>query len=191
MSPKKLISWNVNGLRAVLKKGFSDFLAGSRADVVCLQETKISQDLVAGFEFDGYPFVYWNCAGKKGYSGTAILSKIEPLSVQNGIGIAKHDGEGRVITAEFGDYYLVTVYTPNAQNHDENKRPRRLDYRTLEWDVDFLSYVKELEKVKPVVFCGDLNVAHTEIDLANPKSNRKNAGFTDEERAGFDNILAA
>jgi len=191
MSPKKLISWNVNGLRAVLKKGFEDFLDHCGADVVCLQETKISDDLTSGFEFDGYPHVYWNCARKKGYSGTAILSKVEPLSVQNGIGIEKHDGEGRVITAEFEDYHLVTVYTPNAQNHDENKRPRRLDYRTQEWDVDFLSYVKELEKHKPVVFCGDLNVAHTEIDLANPKSNRKNAGFTDEERAGFDNILAA
>jgi len=191
MSPKKLISWNVNGLRAVLKKGFEDFLDHCGADVVCLQETKISDDLTSGFEFDGYPHVYWNCARKKGYSGTAILSKVEPLSVKNGIGIEKHDGEGRVITAEFEDYHLVTVYTPNAQNHDENKRPRRLDYRTQEWDVDFLSYVKELEKHKPVVFCGDLNVAHTEIDLANPKSNRKNAGFTDEERAGFDNILAA
>jgi len=191
MSPKKLISWNVNGLRAVLKKGFEDFLDHCGADVVCLQETKISDDLTSGFEFDGYPHVYWNCARKKGYSGTAILSKVEPLSVQNGIGIEKHDGEGRVITAEFEDYHLVTVYTPNAQNHDENKRPRRLDYRTQEWDVDFLSYVKELEKHKPVVFCGDLNVAHTEIDLANPKSNRKNAGFTEEERAGFDNILAA
>ena len=191
MSPSQLISWNVNGLRAVLKKGFEDFLANCDADAVCLQETKISDDLTGNFSFDDYPYAYWNCAEKKGYSSTAILSKIEPLSVVNGIGIAKHDSEGRVITAEFEDYYLVTVYTPNAQNHDENKRPRRLDYRTKEWDVDFLAYVKGLEKKKPVVFCGDLNVAHNEIDLANPKTNRKNAGFTDEERAGFDNILAA
>lgn len=191
MSPHYLISWNVNGLRAVLKKGFEEFLTGCGADVVCLQETKISDDLTGGFQFNSYPHVYWNCAEKKGYSGTAILSKVAPLSVKNGIGMAKHDGEGRVITAEFEDYYLVTVYTPNAQNHDENKRPRRLDYRTIEWDVDFLSYVKELEQEKPVIFCGDLNVAHTEIDLANPKTNRRNAGFTDEERAGFDNIVAA
>jgi len=191
MSPNRLISWNVNGLRAVLKKGFEDFLGSCEADVVCLQETKISEDLTSGFQFDSHPHVYWNCAEKKGYSGTAILSKVEPISVKNGIGIQKHDTEGRVITAEFENYYLVTVYTPNSQNHDENKRPRRLDYRTLEWDVDFLNYVKELEKKKPVVFCGDLNVAHKEIDLANPRTNRKNAGFTDEERAGFDNILEA
>lgn len=191
MSPKKLISWNVNGLRAVIRKGFEDFLGSCDAEAVCLQETKISDDLVGGFRFDDFPHVYWNCAAKKGYSGTAILSRIEPLSVRHGIGMGKHDAEGRVITAEFTDYYLVTVYTPNAQNHDENKRPRRLDYRTLEWDVDFLSYVKALEADKPVIFCGDLNVAHTEIDLANPKTNRRNAGFTDEERAGFDNILAA
>lgn len=191
MSPKILLSWNVNGLRAVLKKGFEDFLKRCGADVVCLQETKISEDLTDGFKFVDYPHAYWNCAEKKGYSGTAILSKVEPRSIKTGLGIEKHDREGRVITAEFDDYYLVTVYTPNAQNHDENKRPRRLDYRTLEWDVAFLAYVKELEQDKPVIFCGDLNVAHTEIDLANPKSNRKNAGFTDEERAGFDNILSA
>jgi exodeoxyribonuclease-3 len=190
-SPTQLISWNVNGLRAAIKKGFEDYLNDCGADVVCLQETKISEDLTEGFQFEAYPHVYWNCAQKKGYSGTGILSKIEPLSVHNGIGNEKHDGEGRVITAEFDNYYLVTVYTPNAQNHDENKRPRRLDYRTLEWDVDFLSYAKGLEKKKPVVFCGDLNVAHREVDLANPRNNRKNAGFTDEERAGFDNILSA
>lgn len=190
MSPKKLLSWNVNGLRAVLKKGFEDYIRTCAADVVCLQETKISEDLTNGFSFEDYPHISWNCAEKKGYSGTAMLSKVEPLSVRYGLGIEKHDNEGRVINAEFEDYFLVTVYTPNAQNHDENKRPRRLDYRTQEWDVDFLNYVKDLEKTKPVVFCGDLNVAHTEIDLANPKTNRKNAGFTDEERAGFDNILA-
>lgn len=191
MSPNKLISWNVNGLRAVLKKGFEDFLANCEADVVCLQETKISDDLTSGFDFEHFPYAHWNCAEKKGYSGTAILSRVEPLSVQKGIGIEKHDTEGRVITAEFEDYFLVTVYTPNSQNHDENKRPRRLDYRTLEWDVDFLGYVKALEEDKPVIFCGDLNVAHTEIDLTNPKSNPRNAGFTDEERAGFDTILGA
>lgn len=191
MSPNKLISWNVNGLRAVLKKGFEDFLKASGAGVVCLQETKISTDLTSGFQFEQYPYTYWNCAEKKGYSGTAILSRVEPLAVHYGIDIEKHDREGRVITAEFADYYLVTVYTPNAQNHDENKRPRRLDYRTREWDQDFLGYVQELGRSKPVVICGDLNVAHTEIDLANPKTNRKNAGFTDEERAGFDNLLAA
>lgn len=191
MSSKKLISWNVNGLRAVLKKGFLEFIEQSSADVICLQETKISNDLVSGFSFEGYPHTYWNCAEKKGYSGTAILSKQPPLSIKNGIGIEKHDKEGRVITAEFEDFYLVTVYTPNSQNHDENKRPRRLDYRTLEWDVDFLNYIKELEATKPVIFCGDLNVAHKEIDLANPRTNRKNAGFTDEERAQFDAVIDA
>ena len=191
MANQKLISWNVNGLRAVLKKGFLDFIDGEQPDVLCLQETKISDDLVEGFTFDDYPHTYWNCAEKKGYSGTAILSKKKPLSVSYGLGIEQHDKEGRVITAEFSDYYLVTVYTPNSQNHDENKRPRRLDYRTGEWDVAFLEYVKGLETSKPVVFCGDLNVAHREIDLANPKTNRKNAGFTDEERARFDAILEA
>lgn len=191
MSPKKLYSWNVNGLRAVLKKGFESFLQSHAPDLICLQETKISADLIDQFDFPEYPFRYWNCAVKKGYSGTAILSKVEPISVHYGIGMDQHDQEGRVITAEFADYYLVTVYTPNAQNHDENKRPRRLDYRTLEWDIDFLAYVKGLEATKPVVFCGDLNVAHREIDLANPKTNRKNAGFTDEERARFDAILEA
>ncbi|MDA9317479.1 exodeoxyribonuclease III [Puniceicoccaceae bacterium] len=191
MGSCKLISWNVNGLRAAIKKGFRDFLEVSQADVICLQETKISDDLVTEFNFAGYPHTYWHCAEKKGYSGTAVISKEAPLSVSYGLGIEKHDKEGRVITAEFEDYYLVTVYTPNAQNHDENKRPRRLDYRTLEWDVDFLAYAKELEVKKPVVFCGDLNVAHAEIDLANPKKNRKNAGFTDEERGRFDAILEA
>lgn len=191
MPHTKLISWNVNGLRAVLKKNFLSFMEAEQPDVLCLQETKISSDLVDGFHFDGYPFVYWNCAEKKGYSGTAILSKTEPLSVSYGLGIEKHDKEGRVITAEYEDYYLVTVYTPNSQNHDENKRPRRLDYRTQEWDVDFLAYTKALEAKKPVVFCGDLNVAHSEIDLANPKTNRKNAGFTDEERERFSAILDA
>jgi exodeoxyribonuclease III len=191
MSPNKLISWNVNGLRAAIKKGFHDFLAAEQADVVCLQETKISDDLVADFSFEAYPYCYWYCAEKKGYSGTAILSKTEPLSVTRGLGIEKHDHEGRVITAEFEDYFLVTVYTPNSQNHDENRRPRRLDYRTAEWDVDFLAYLKNLENSKPVILCGDLNVAHLEIDLANPKTNRKNAGFTAEERQGLNNLLQA
>ena len=191
MSPQNIYSWNVNGLRAVLKKGFESFLEAHSPDVICLQETKISPELVESFNFPEYPYSYWNCAAKKGYSGTAILSKIQPLQVTYGLGIEKHDNEGRVITAEFEDYFLVTVYTPNAQNHDENKRPRRLDYRTLEWDIDFLRYVQTLEATKPVIFCGDLNVAHREIDLANPKTNRKNAGFTDEERARFDAILEA
>lgn len=189
--PHKLVSWNVNGLRAVIKKGFEAFLENIDADVICLQETKISNDLRDQFDFERFPYVYWNCAEKKGYSGTAILSKVEPISVNYGLGIEKHDNEGRVITAEFEKYFLVTVYTPNSQNHDENKRPKRLDYRTLEWDVDFLDYVKNLQSKKAVVFCGDLNVAHTEIDLANPKTNRKNAGFTDEERNRFDAILEA
>ena len=191
MKPQKLISWNVNGLRAAIKKDFNGFLAEANPDVICLQETKISDDLVAGFEFEGYPFTYWNCAQKKGYSGTSILCKHEPHSISYGIGIDQHDKEGRVITTEFSDYFLVTVYTPNSQNHDETKRPRRLDYRTLEWDVAFLNYLSKLEASKPVIFCGDLNVAHQEIDLSNPKTNRKNAGFTDEERAGLDAILDA
>ena len=188
---KSILSWNVNGIRAVLKKGFEAFLAETNHDIVCLQETKISEDLVHGFQFENYPHLIWNCAEKKGYSGTAIFSKKAPLSVKKGIGIEKHDKEGRVISAEFEDFYLVTVYTPNAQGHDENRRPKRLDYRTKEWDVDFLNFILELEKSKPVIFCGDLNVAHKEIDLANPSTNRKNAGFTDEERQGFQSILDA
>ena len=145
MTPQKLISWNVNGLRAAIKKGFESFLDSEEPDVICLQETKISQEIVDDFAFAGYPHTYWNCATKKGYSGTAIISKTAPLSVQFGLGIEKHDDEGRVITAEFHDYFLVTVYTPNAQNHDENKRPKRLDYRTQEWDVDFLAHCQALE----------------------------------------------
>lgn len=191
MTKQTLITWNVNGLRAVLKKNFHEFLDQYQPDVLCLQETKISRDLIDSFQFDHYPYSYWNCAQKKGYSGTAILSKQAALSVQYGIGIEKHDQEGRVITAEFAHYYLVTVYTPNSQNHDENKRPRRLDYRTLEWDVDFRNYVLGLQALKPVIICGDLNVAHQEIDLANPTTNRRNAGFTDEERAAFSDLLAA
>jgi exodeoxyribonuclease-3 len=191
MSEHKLISWNVNGLRAVLKKNFYEFIDQHQPDVLCLQETKISNDLVDQFHFDHYPYSYWNCAQKKGYSGTAILSKQAALSIHYGIGIEKHDQEGRVITAEFEHYYLVTVYTPNSQNHDENKRPRRLEYRTREWDIDFRNYVIKRNAHKPVIICGDLNVAHQEIDLANPSTNRKNAGFTDEERATFTDLLAA
>jgi len=190
-SPTKLLSWNVNGLRAVLKKDFAGFLAAEAPDVLCLQETKIPAELCADLAFDGYPHSYWNCAEKRGYSGTAILSRERPLDVRRGLGDRIEDREGRVLTAEYPDFFLVTVYTPNAQNHDENGRPRRLDYRTLEWDVAFLDYARELEREKPVIFCGDLNVAHREIDLANPKTNRRNAGFTDEERAGFDAILEA
>ena len=190
-NPKTLISWNVNGIRAVLKKGFESFLERTNADVVCLQETKISSDLIQDFSFLSHPYSYWNCAEKKGYSGTAILSKIQPISVKYGIGTEQHDQEGRVLTAEFEDYYLVTVYTPNSKNHDASGRPARLDYRTQEWDLAFLDFITDLENHKPVVFCGDLNVAHTEIDLANPKTNRKNAGFTDEERERFGAILKA
>ena len=188
---KKLISWNVNGLRAVLKKGFGAFLSEEQPDIICLQETKISWDLVDNFCFEHYPYSYWNCAEKKGYSGTAMLCKTQPHSVRNGIGLPEHDREGRVITAEFNPYFLVTVYTPNAQNHDENKRPRRLDYRTQAWDIAFLEYIKALQDKKPVIICGDLNVAHREIDLARPQANRRHAGFTDEERAGFANIVQA
>lgn len=180
----KLISWNVNGIRAVLKKGFLDFVAESKPDVLCIQETKAAPDQV-GLSLDGYR-PYWNAAERKGYSGTLIFSKIEPLSVKNGLGVKKHDDEGRVITLEFEDYFLVTVYTPNSK-----RDLSRLEYRVEEWDTAFLRYLRTLEKTKPVVFCGDLNVSHKEIDLANPKSNRRNAGFTDEERGRFDKIVAA
>lgn len=181
----KLISWNVNGIRAVLNKGFAEWFASVQPDILCLQETKARPEQVdLPLEFAGY-HQYWNAAEKAGYSGTLILTKHKPISVTNGIDIEHHDTEGRVITAEFEDFYLITVYTPNSQNE-----LRRLDYR-MQWDADFLSYCKELEKNKPVIFCGDLNVAHTEIDLARPKQNRKSAGFSDEERAGFDNIVGA
>ncbi len=183
--PKKLVSWNVNGLRAVLKKGFLDFVREVDADVICLQETKCRPEQVHNeFELAGY-HQFWNSAEKKGYSGTAIFSRLEPVNVTTGIGIADHDNEGRVLTAEYDGFYLVNVYTPNAQRTLD-----RLPYRQ-EWDVAFLDYLKGLEAAKPVIFCGDLNVAHTEIDLANPKTNQQNAGFTPEERAGFDRIVAA
>lgn len=181
----KLISWNVNGIRAVIKKNFAEFLTEHQPDILCLQETKARAEQVdLPLEAAGYQ-TYWNSAEKAGYSGTAIFTKQEPLNVTYGIGIDEHDTEGRVITAEFEDYHLVTVYTPNSKNE-----LLRLPYRQR-WDADFLAYCKMLEKNKPVIFCGDLNVAHQEIDLARPKQNRKNAGFSDEERAGFNNILAA
>ena len=163
----KLISWNVNGIRAAIKKGFMDFLKSENPDIICIQETKARPEQVEN-EFPGYPYRFWNSAEKKGYSGTAIFSKIEPIGVTYGLDISKHDTEGRVITAEFEKYYLVTVYVPNSK-----RDLSRLPYRQKEWDVDFLSYVRELENKKPVVFCGDMNVAQKEIDLANPKSNKK------------------
>jgi len=180
----KLVSWNVNGIRSVLGKGFHDFVAGAHADIICLQETKAKEEQV-GSTFEGYK-AWWNSAERPGYSGTAILSKVEPLDVRFGIGLDHHDREGRVITAEFPDYYLVNVYVPNSQ-----RELGRLDYRVNSWGPDFLAYLKRLEKAKPVVFCGDLNVAHKEIDLARPRANVKNAGFTIEERTNFDTYIAA
>ena len=186
----KFISWNVNGIRAAIKKGFLDFVEKYNPDILCLQETKARPEQVE-LELSRYPFKYWNWAEKKGYSGTAIFSKIEPLDVADGLDISKHDSEGRVITLEYKDYYLVNVYTPNSK-----RELTRLPYRYNEWDPAFLNFVCTLEKTKPVIFCGDLNVAHTEIDLANPQTNKTtksspgNAGFTNEEREGFDNIVA-
>lgn len=171
---KKFISWNVNGLRACVTKGFMDFFNEIDADIFCVQETKL-QDGQIDLDLPGYN-QYWNYAEKKGYSGTAMFTKQEPISVAYGIGIEEHDHEGRVITAEFDSFYAVTCYTPNSQNE-----LRRLDYR-MTWEDAFLDYLKKLNEKKPVVLCGDLNVAHKEIDLKNPKTNRKNAGFTDEER---------
>ena len=179
----KIISWNVNGIRAVIKKGFYEFLNEYKPDIICIQETKAHKDQV-NIELDNYPYQYWNSAQKKGYSGVAIFSKVEPLKVENDMNIKKHDLEGRVITLEFSKYYLVTVYTPNSK-----RDLSRLDYRYNEWDKDFLKFLKKLEEKKPVIFCGDLNVAHTEIDLKNPKTNHKNAGFTKEEREGFSNYI--
>ena len=179
----KLISWNVNGLRACMNKGFEDFLRASEADAFCLQETKMQREQ-ADFVFDGYK-EYWNSAEKKGQSGTAIFSKNAPLNVTYGIGIEEHDKEGRVITAEYENFYLVTVYTPNSQ-----RELARLDYRMV-WEDVFRDYLLKLDEKKPVIVCGDLNVAAEEIDLKNPKTNRKNAGFTDEERAKFRELKAA
>ncbi len=177
----KLISWNVNGLRACVTKGFLDFFKEADADIFCLQETKLQPGQIE-LDLPGY-HQYWNSAEKKGYSGTAVFTKEEPLSVSYGIGIEEHDHEGRVITLEYPEFYVITVYTPNSQ-----EGLARLDYR-MKWEEDFLSYLKGLEQTKPVIFCGDLNVAHREIDLKNPKSNRKNAGFTDEERGRMTAIL--
>lgn len=179
----KLFSWNVNGLRACMNKGFADFLAEYAPDIICLQETKMQREQ-ADFVFPGYE-EFWNSAEKKGYSGTAIFTKQNPLNVTYGLGIAEHDKEGRVITAEFADFYLVTVYTPNSQ-----RGLARLDYR-MQWEVVFREYLERLDAQKPVIVCGDLNVAAEEIDLKNPKTNRTNAGFSDEERAKFRELKAA
>lgn len=177
----RFISWNVNGLRACVDKGFMDFLREADPDVMCLQETKLQEGQIQ-LELPGY-YQYWNYAEKKGYSGTAIFTKTEPERVSCGIGIEEHDHEGRVITAEFKDFYLVTVYTPNAQ-----EELKRLAYR-VQWEADFRAYLKELDQTKPVIVCGDMNVAHKEIDLKNPKTNRKSAGFTEEERGCFTSLL--
>lgn len=179
----KFISWNVNGLRACVGKDFEKSFASLDADFFCLQETKMQEGQL-DLKFPGY-HSFWNYAEKKGYSGTAIYTRHEPLSVAYGIGIDEHDHEGRVITLEMPDFYLVTVYTPNSQDG-----LRRLDYR-MRWEADFLAYLQRLDAQKPVVVCGDLNVAHQEIDLKNPKANRRNAGFTDEEREKFSTLLAA
>ena len=178
----KLISWNVNGLRACRDKGFLDFFKEADADFFCVQETKLQAGQIE-LELEGYE-QYWNYADKKGYSGTAIFTKHKPLSVRMGIGIDEHDHEGRVITLEYADFYLITVYVPNSQDG-----LARLDYR-MRFEDDFLAYIKKLEEDKPVIYCGDLNVAHREIDLKNPKTNRKNPGFTDEERGKFSTVLA-
>ena len=181
----KLISWNVNGLRSVLKKGLMDFMEGADFDILCLQEIKARPDQVAIEWPDGF-VPYWNPAQKPGYAGTMAFCRQQPINVTTGMGHAQGDSEGRVLTLEFADHFLVNVYTPNAK-----RDLSRLAYRSEIWDVEFLKYLKSLEKTKPVIFCGDLNVAHREIDLANPKSNRRNAGFTDEERAGMSNYLKA
>jgi exodeoxyribonuclease-3 len=180
----KLLSWNVNGLRAVLRKNFLEFLAAETPDILCLQETKCRPEDVEQLWPADYT-TYWNSAEKKGYSGTAIFTRTRPLQVTQGIGLAEHDREGRVLTAEYADFILVNSYVPNSQ-----RELTRLPYRQ-QWDRDFLAYLKGLEQRKPVIWCGDLNVAHTEIDLANPKANVKNHGFTPEERAGFGAALAA
>lgn len=177
----KFISWNVNGLRACMKKGFEEYFQKEDADIFCLQETKLQEGQI-DWNPEGY-HCYWNYAVKKGYSGTAIFTKQEPLRVSYGIGIEEHDQEGRVITLEFEDFYFVTVYTPNSQNE-----LARLPYR-MAWEEAFLAYINALDEEKPVVFCGDLNVAHQEIDLKNPKTNRKNAGFTAEEREKMTTLL--
>jgi exodeoxyribonuclease-3 len=180
----RLISWNVNGLRSILTKGLPDYLAKTDADIVCLQEIKARPEQVT-HDFAGY-HIYWNPATKPGYSGTAVLTKDKPISVVNGIGHAAHDNEGRVITMEYPDFFVVNVYTPNSQ-----RELTRLEYRTQEWTPAFIQFLTDLQKRKPVIFCGDMNVAHHEIDLARPKANLRNAGFTIEEREAFDCVLAA
>ncbi|CBG39478.1 exodeoxyribonuclease III [Helicobacter mustelae] len=177
----RLISWNVNGLRACMNKGFMDFFRQIDADIFCIQESKMHPDQ-ADFVFDGY-HGYWNSAEKKGYSGVVVLSKQEPLCVEYDMGIEHHDKEGRVICAEYPDFYLINVYTPNSKRELE-----RLEYR-MQWEDDFLNFLKNLERKKPLIICGDLNVAHKEIDLKNPKTNRRNAGFTDEEREKMTTLL--
>ena len=179
----KLISWNVNGIRACVQKGFLEFFKEVEADIFCIQESKLQVGQIE-LALEGY-HQYWNYAVKKGYSGTAIFTRKRPLSVTYGMGIAEHDQEGRVITLEFEHFYMVTVYTPNAQ-----EGLARLDYR-MQWEIDFLAWLKRLEEKKPVIFCGDLNVAHQEIDLKNPRTNRKNAGFTEEERERFTKLTEA
>ena len=179
----KLVSWNVNGIRACVNKGFKDFFEKINADIFCIQETKCQPDQIE-LEFEGYKS-YWNSAQKKGYSGTAIFTKIEPLTVKYGIGIEEHDKEGRVITLEFDNFYMVNIYTPNSKRELE-----RLGYRQI-WEEEIRKYLIKLNKTKPVIMCGDLNVAHKEIDLKNPKTNRKNAGFTDEERNKMTKLLNA
>ncbi len=179
----KLVSWNVNGLRACLKKGFLESVTTLDADVVCLQETKMEQGQ-AEVDLPGY-LDFWNSAQKKGYSGTAIFTRKEPLSVSYGMDVERHDQEGRLITLEYPDFWLVNCYTPNAQNG-----LARIDYR-MDWETELLSYLKSLEREKPVVYCGDLNVAHQEIDLKNPKTNRTNAGFSDQEREKMTKLLAS
>ena len=180
----KIISWNVNGLRAVLRKDFLGYLAKEKPDILCLQETKATPDDVEQL-WPAHYTTYWNSAQKKGYSGTAIFTRLKPLNVTLGLNIPEHDNEGRVLIAEFPDFFLVNVYVPNSK-----RELTRLPYRQ-QWDRDFLKHLKKLERKKPVIFCGDLNVAHTEIDLANPKANVKNHGFTPEERAGFTAFVAA
>ena len=177
----KLISWNVNGLRSIYKKGFIDIFKSLNADIFCIQETKMQEGQIE-LELDGY-YEYYNYAERKGYSGTAIFTKIKPLNVSYGIGIEEHDKEGRVITLEFDKFYLVNCYTPNS-----GRELARLEYRMI-WEEAFKNYLKQIDNKKPVIICGDLNVAHNEIDLKNPKTNRKNAGFTDEEREKIDKLL--
>lgn len=181
----KLVSWNVNGMRAVLKKGLLEFMEKSDADVICFQEAKAHPGDVQHIAWPKGYEVYWNPAVKKGYSGTVTFTRVKPKQMTLGIGLPAHDDEGRVLTTEFAEFFLLNVYQPNSQ-----RGLTRLDYRVKEWDPAFLAYIKKLEKKKPVIFCGDLNVAHTEIDLANPKTNRRNAGFTEEERSNFSHLLA-